>query len=182
MPKIGDIVMGREIGHKNSDNKYVWTACVDCGKERWVHLRKGKPESLRCYSCAKKGERNSNFGIFGKDNSSWKGGRIKTSQGYILVWISHKSPFLKMKIDTNHNYIFEHRLIMAKRLNRCLESWEIVHHKNHIRDDNRVENLELLKRTDHQILTLLEIENKKLKKENKLLRGRLNIGDLETIS
>ena len=35
----------------------MWTACVDCGKERWVFLKDGKPISDRCTPCRGKHQR-----------------------------------------------------------------------------------------------------------------------------
>lgn len=71
------------------------------------------------------------------------GTKHKTSSGYIKVRLSKNSPFACM--INNSGYVLEHRLIMAKALNRPLNKHETVHHINGNRSDNRIENLQLFK-------------------------------------
>ena len=94
----------------------------------------------------------------------WAGGRIHNRQ-YIMIRLHSDSPFYPMVITTNNSYggyVLEHRLVMAGSLNRCLKPWEIVHHKNGIKDDNRLENLQLVSDDEHKQITLLEKHIEKL--------------------
>ncbi len=73
----------------------------------------------------------------GKLHYQWKGGKTKTTEGYILIYKPN---------HPNHNYgkyVLEHRLVMEKHLGRYLKKEEIVHHKNGIKSDNRLINLKL---------------------------------------
>ena len=78
-----------------------------------------------------------------KQSRNWKGGRLITDQGYIRIY----KPNYQSSDKTG--YIFEHRYVMEQSLERKLERWEMVHHKNGIKNDNRLENLEIVIRKKH---------------------------------
>ena len=161
MVKIGDIKYGGELGYKDSA-KWMWSACPECGKERWVQLRKGVPQYILCQSCVSKKR-------IGITSHNWKGGRFKR----VNYWMTRVYPddfFYPMASRGSGGYVLEHRLVIAKHLNRCLLPWEVVHHKNGIRDDNRFENLELLpNRKLHLPDTVIKRYIKQLEKRIELL-------------
>lgn len=72
----------------------------------------------------------------GIENGNWKGGRLKTKEGYVLIRIGN-------------SYQKEHRFILEKHLGRTLTREDVVHHVNGIKDDNRLENLVLTNHPSH---------------------------------
>lgn len=94
-------------------------SCLDCG------IKKSSP-AKRCIKCAnslrKKREEKSHY-----------------SNGYLLIYNEESAKSRGNKTF----YVGEHILVMESKLGRFLTTTEEVHHKNGIRDDNRIENLEL---------------------------------------
>lgn len=78
--------------------------------------------------------------LFGSDNARWKGGRHKCKRtGYVKLSGQWDNP----NCHPTSGSLLEHRVVMEKHLGRYLTKSETVHHRNGIRDDNRIENLEL---------------------------------------
>lgn len=154
-PKEGDIIRGRDINKKGG--LYQWVLCVECKKGRWVY----KGAVLQYPRCVECGEEYRKRTYIGELSSNWKGGRITQRKGYIEVIMREDNPYYRM---ANHiGYVPEHRLVMAQYLGRCIEKWEIVHHKNRRKSDNRIENLELIEsKNAHNIITVMQKEIKKL--------------------
>ena len=79
--------------------------------------------------------------FLGEGNPNWKG-HIRHENGYVLVYAPGHPKARKLK------YVPEHRLVMEEHLGRYLTEEESVHHKNSVRDDNSLKNLDLWT-TDH---------------------------------
>ena len=140
---IGDTIKGAEIGKYGI---YIWVACPFCGRERWVRRTDFVKHHGRCARCAGK----QCYKPCTRDASKqphksrpWHSHSFKTKRGYIITRLPPDSPWLSM-CQGHKLQILEHRLIMAKHLNRILLKTELVHHRNGIKDDNRIENLELM--------------------------------------
>jgi len=153
-PIIGDTCYGDIIGRSPSSS-FIWLACPYCKKERWVKSLRNMPTTKRCVKC----------------RQGW--GRHKTADGYISVFVPRHDFFRTM--GTKSGYVLEHRLVMAKHLNRCLLRWEIIHHKNGIKDDNRIENLIVLSGQHYHVSdTEMKRYIHKLEARIKVLENKLN--------
>jgi len=160
MPKIGEITNRNKVGLKGG-SRVIWMACPVCGKERWVmyatYKKRGKP--LLCRSCTGKRTVNQNnlkwwnegehkegcqcarcADQWGKNNPMWNGG-VSYQGDYKTIKIYPDSPCYEMA--DSRGYVMEHRLVIAEKMGRVLSSNETVHHINGIKDDNRLDNLEV---------------------------------------
>jgi len=109
--------------------------CIQCGRPFPVYKEGVEHCGRKCAGLTQSQRQK------GENNPVWKGGQYHLASGYIRVKVDQKHQMYSMT-DCN-GYVLEHRLVMAEHLGRPLKSHEHVHHRNGVRDDNRIENLEL---------------------------------------
>ena len=118
--------------------RYVEKVCIcGCG-EKFMGIRENKGYKRGHY------QKINRKLMVGNKAPGWKGGMIY-KRGYVFIY----NP-----THPHHDgeYVKRSRLEMEKKLGRYLKSTEIVHHINGIRDDDRIENLVVLTRSEHTTL------------------------------
>jgi len=152
-----------EIHRKDSQKQSVYkkqkTCSLKCRGEYIALLTKNKWKPKICLNCGNTIEKHNARRIYcddacmrkhrrGVNSPNWKGGVKK--HGEYLQESCKGHPFADM-----HGYVLQHRLVMERYLIKndkkeflvligdtyCLAPHVKIHHKNHNKSDNRIENL-----------------------------------------
>lgn len=113
--------------------------CANCGRERVFN---NKRESIQNYKKRRPNCADCQPIIRLRNNNgrppNWKGWKIN-AKGYKYVWIDGRG------------YVLEHRYVWEQNFGPIPDGY-VIHHKNGIKDDNRIENLQSLKKITHDRL------------------------------
>ena len=164
LPPKPCLICGKDVYYKNSTKDRAKYCSKECKHEGMKgkqgpreHLRKGKyftcvvcnkkfyrtPAEIqrgRVHCCSADCRKKSNSyspNFRGENNHKWKGGKTVVN-GYVYIK-SYDHPN-----KNSGDYVAEHSLVVERHIGRYLEPTEYVHHKNKIKDDNRIENLEIV--------------------------------------
>ena len=117
----------------------------------------GKVSKLKGIKLSKEHRKNISNAKMGKYriNTEFGGHEKRRKDGYISIYLpTHPN-------CNKEGYVMKHHLVMEKEIGRLIMPNEVVHHKNHIRDDNRIENLELMTHSEHARLHMIERQKRR---------------------
>lgn len=82
----------------------------------------------------------------GENGSGWRGGKKKTSKGYVQI-LAKGHP----RADRN-GYVMEHILVWEEATGSAIPNGFCIHHLNGDKADNRIENLCMMLHSAHTVL------------------------------
>jgi hypothetical protein len=124
---------GRSQGKSRKD--HLWKCLCDCGGIKialFRSLKRGLSQSCGCLQ-------REIASICGAQHPNYRSGKTRDANGYIVISSKMNGQYLKR----------EHRAKMEEHLGRELLSSEVVHHRNGDKADNRIENLQVMSRSEH---------------------------------
>lgn len=121
------------------NNKYFILGFCLCGCNKQINIR-NKMGYLQRYDHGHNFRNKKRKPRLPNEHYNWKGGYSKHA-GYII----------ELQLDSKKHYKYKrlHRLIYERYYNCCLLSYTDIHHKNGIKTDNKIENLQPIYRKDH---------------------------------
>lgn len=139
----------------------VALVCKECGITYMAHKSQSTNRTYCSYRCKDKAAAYRaaiSLRTTGDQNAAWKGGISDRVDGYIYE-NCYGHPY------ASNGYVLQHRLVVERYLlgtnptspclvkvgdNLYLDPKLVVHHKNFDRKDNRIENLQIMTKADHQ--------------------------------
>lgn len=130
-------------------------------KEAWVRnaMRLNTTQYLTSEQRAENGHKNK--GKRRRDDYEFGRHEKRRKDGYIGVY------FPDHPRSSGGGYVMKHILVMERQIGRYIRDDEVVHHINHIRDDNRIENLMLMGKREHMSMHMKERHEERRKRNVK---------------
>lgn len=129
--------------------------CSNECKIKYISIKMRKGKYIKCIICEKE--------FWKKPSEDRRGGQRKycswacmTSDKKLSLpygeYLSYDGYIVVNRTTDGRKQIKKHRLIMEEHIGRKLSSKEIVHHKNENKLDNKIENLQIVSRSEHNII------------------------------
>jgi endogenous inhibitor of DNA gyrase (YacG/DUF329 family) len=156
----------RECFDKYQSRNKVVIECAFCKKHFSVALSK----SIGRKYCSKSCDNDDNK--YPTLDRLHNGRNVRINQhGYLWIYEpTHPKSF--------RGYVAEHRWLIEQKIGRLLERREHVHHKNGDKQDNRMDNLQLLGINEHMKLTNCEVKEKRKSTVDELAEYKKRYGPL----